>query len=192
MSAKVVFVGDTSVGKTRILSSKSGQEYSGSATIGADFLSIRVTDHGDEMLLHCLDTAGQEEYQAAAGFHMDRAMCCVVVYDRTAQSSFDSVARWVDACRSHNVANIIVVGNKCDLEPVVDYAVAQAWCDGNGVRIAAAETSAVTGEGINELFHEIVDVLRAKPPAAEEPVEQNALAVRPTDKKKKRTPCNVC
>lgn len=59
------------------------------------------------------------------------AHAIVVVYDVTNKSSFDSLAHWIDECDKHCFSDIprILVGNKCDEEPVVNTNLAQRFAD---------------------------------------------------------------
>jgi Ras-related protein Rab-7A len=62
---KVVFIGDSGVGKTSILEVyKNGKFHKSSKpTIGAEFLKKKVTfEDGSEVTLQLWDTAGQERF----------------------------------------------------------------------------------------------------------------------------------
>jgi len=91
----------------------------------------------------------------------------IVVFDITDKESFANVERWVtDSKAMTNKSNTIflVVGNKLDLKAkrqVSEKEVQEliAKCTDINTAILYAEASAKTGEGINEAFMKLADVL---------------------------------
>lgn len=55
----------------------------------------------------------------------------VLVYDVTSIQSFDSLKRWIEECKTHDILNTpkILVGNKCDMEAKVPRYDAQVFAD---------------------------------------------------------------
>merc|ERR1719203_1720792 len=82
------------------------------------------------------------------------AAAAVVVYDITSKESFDAAKSWVVELSSTDTL-VALAGNKADLDGsrVIDRAMAQAYAD--SMNILYMETSAKTGQNVNELFHEI-------------------------------------
>lgn len=100
------------------------------------------------------DTAGQERYRSLAPMYYRNANCAVVVYDITQSASLTRAKAWVKELQHQANDNIVVAlaGNKSDLEAErkVERDVAEAYAKEAGLLFF--ETSAKTGEGVNELF----------------------------------------
>merc|ERR1711948_153296 len=82
------------------------------------------------------------------------AAAAVVVYDITSKESFDAAKSWVVELQSTDTL-IALAGNKSDLDStrVVDRETARAYAESMG--ILYMETSAKSGQNVNELFHDI-------------------------------------
>ena len=84
MKQKVVFLGDSSVGKTSIIARyMSGNFNAGyEATIGTDFSTKTVpTSKGKSVQLQIWDTAGQERYRSLIPSYIRDSAAAVIVYD---------------------------------------------------------------------------------------------------------------
>ena len=82
---KIVFLGDTSVGKTCIVNqyvSKSFSEFQES-TIGAAFISTDIYLEDRTVKLDIWDTAGQERYKSLAPMYYRNASAGFVIFDIT-------------------------------------------------------------------------------------------------------------
>ena len=118
-NCKVVFLGDTSVGKSCLTIRFLRDEFLEfqDPTIGAAFLSKNITYQGRQINLEIWDTAGQERYRSLAPMYYRGAKIAVVVYDITQQNTFDGAKKWInELSEKHTECTIILVGNKCDLE----------------------------------------------------------------------------
>lgn len=63
---KIIFIGDSTVGKTSFISQASGEGFprgGGQQTIGIDFKVKSVEIDGDKYLVQLWDTAGQERFK---------------------------------------------------------------------------------------------------------------------------------
>ena len=117
---KVVFLGDSRVGKTCIV----GKFVTGNTlettqpTVGAAFLSKTITVDDKEYKLNVWDTAGQEQYRGMAPIYYRNSKIAIICFDITCSQSYDSVQYWIDQLNSNIDDNITIVicGNKCDLE----------------------------------------------------------------------------
>lgn len=157
---KVVFVGQSNVGKTSILH-RFNNDFSpdSRATVGVAFMKKTVKLHGKDVVLEIWDTAGQERYNSMTKTYFRGAGCCVFVFDMTDIQSLHSLNKWKqmadETLSSHIHIKYIVVGNKNDLDqPKIDQSIIEKWCTVNTVSRFIV-TSAVTGEGINELIIQI-------------------------------------
>lgn len=165
-SIKLVLLGDSSVGKTSIVT----QYVSGSApesvnpTIGAAFVTKDVTVDGQALELLIWDTAGQEVYRGLAPMYYRSALIAIIVYDVTKAESFDSVSYWIRELKTNVEEDIIILvcGNKIDLEEkrAVEFQQASSMAQENGALYA--ETSAVTGAGVERMFQLAISTLLQK------------------------------
>lgn len=153
---KVVVAGDGNVGKTSLIRRYCEGKFGTSRvmTIGVDFQTQRVALPTGEVKLSIWDVAGQDRFQVVrAGFYRG-ARAVALVYDATVPETFDHLPRWRDeVVQAMPKARFIVVGNKIDLEPTVPASTASEWAASIGAPHVL--TSAATGEGVPELFHQL-------------------------------------
>jgi len=182
---KVIILGDSGVGKTSLMNQYVQKRFSNQykATIGADFLTKEVMI-GDRMVtLQIWDTAGQERFQSLGVAFYRGADSCVLVYDITDASSFDTLGTWMDEFLVHagprNQENFpfVVLGNKADLAArrQVSAAKAKSWCNEKANGSAHFETSAKEAMNVEQAFHAI-----ARKALEQEP-EKPAFIPKPID-----------
>ncbi|XP_054941399.1 EF-hand calcium-binding domain-containing protein 4B isoform X2 [Physeter macrocephalus] len=117
---KLVFVGNSSVGKTSFLSRFcDGRLSPGSAaTVGIDYRvkTVRVDD--TRVALQLWDTAGQERYRCITRQFFRKADGVVVMYDLTARQSFLAVRPWLSSVEEAvgDRIPVLLLGNKVDNE----------------------------------------------------------------------------
>lgn len=177
--AKIVFLGDAGVGKSsisqRFVNNKFSEHYE--VTIGGAYLQQQLRLRGGKSLrLHLWDTGGEERFKAMTPFYYRDADAAVLVYDVTNIKSFWSLEYWVrelsEKAKREKLV-IVLAGNKSDVsEKQVTTEQAQSFADAHSLMFF--ETSAKTGDGINELFKQLG-----------EEVSKNILA--PTSTMKERT-----
>ena len=122
ISLKVVFLGDTSVGKSCLAVRFIKNEFFEfqEPTIGAAFLGKTINVNDKRYKFEIWDTAGQERYRSLAPMYYRGAKAALVVYDVSMPETFNRAKTWVQELQK-NVNNIfiILVGNKCDLNNIV-------------------------------------------------------------------------
>jgi small GTP-binding protein len=113
------------------------------------------------------DTAGQERFQSVIPIYIKDSSISIVVYDVTDQNSFDNVEKWIEQIkniRGEN-ADIIVAANKTDLTENRKIKKEDAIKKMESLKMAKHfEISAKTGEGIPQMFDEVVKILSEKLP----------------------------
>jgi len=121
ISAKVIVLGDTSVGKSSIIQryfEDSFDEYLPN-TIGAAFQTDEIkSEDGKKLLkLNVWDTCGQERFMSIASVYYKDANVILLVVDCTNSGSLDVASRYLDEIQNHSNADpiIILVINKVDL-----------------------------------------------------------------------------
>lgn len=160
---KIALTGDGAVGKTSIRKRYLGEGFSGDyiSTFGADF-ALHTTDIGDTNIQWQIwDLAGQPRFTEVIKAYFNRIFGAVLVYDVTRQTTFENVENWIneiwDNSGRKEKVPIVLLANKIDLR---EEGLGQVSTD-EGRRIAEEnglifiETSAKTGEGINEAFEKI-------------------------------------
>jgi len=121
---KVVILGDSSVGKTSLMSHYVKKSFNThyKATIGADFLTKEVLVGEQLVTMQIWDTAGQERFRSLGVTFYRGADCCLLVYDVTLRSSFENLGMWQDSFLQQSGAPnpetfpFVIIGNKIDLE----------------------------------------------------------------------------
>lgn len=173
MNCKVVLVGQTKVGKTAIAIKYVKDETSQPLpTTGVDILNARVTVNGQTANLAIWDTAGQEEYRTLTHLYYQDVNIAVIVYSVDNKPSFEAVRSWYDDLANNDInANIAIVGNKSDLpeeERQVSYD--EGFELATELEASFFETSALTGEGVKNMFEKMTENYLSNIPAE---VEEN-------------------
>ena len=157
---KIAIIGNQHVGKTTILSRYKYEttDDSYAPTVGIDFLTKNVFLEDKTIRLIMWDTAGQERFKSLIPSYLKNANCVILTYDITEKSSFNALGKWLSDVKDNVVEGtfIILCGNKIDLnnKRVITKEEGEKFAQENN--IAFAETSATTGQGINELFNTIL------------------------------------
>jgi len=170
LEIKVCIIGDTDVGKSSLAKRYCEGEFpeNSTPTIGASFLQKRVVVSGETISLQIWDTAGQERFRSMAPMYYRHAKAAICVFDVTNEESFHRVASWLRDLKQHADPSVVIAlaGNKCDKPAKYDL----KMCDELAASVGASfhKTSAVTGEGVNQVFENlcknIADAYRAKNP----------------------------
>ena len=156
LEVKVVIVGDSDVGKTSLsIRYCHGEFESHQPTIGANFLKVRVVVDGAELSLQIWDTAGQERFRSMAPMYYRGAKAAICVFDVTNEESFHRVSSWLRDLKPFADPNCVIclAGNKCDKAEKYDLAMCEELAESMGATFT--KTSALTGEGIAELFDKL-------------------------------------
>jgi small GTP-binding protein len=179
---KVVLMGASSVGKTSLVIRFSRNVFSENqdATIGAAFISREMDTAKGPVALHVWDTAGQERYRALVPRYSQGASAILVVFDLSEAGSLDSARDWfAEAHENHPIGvSWFLVGNKCDLAVAADVEKAKAFAAAHG--LAYVETSAKTGQNVDELFARVAVAMAQLPPA--DPIDLEGLDAQPPKK----------
>jgi len=153
---KFIIIGDAATGKScllhRFIDDKFRKE--STHTIGVEFGSKIIEVGGHFVKLQIWDTAGQERFRSVTRSYYRGAAGTILVYDITSRDSYNHVSSWLNDAKA--LANpdiaIVLVGNKIDLsaEREVSFLEASRFAQEN--ELMFLETSALTGEGVSEVF----------------------------------------
>lgn len=155
VNAKVVVVGNSSVGKTSVLKRETDDSFEDSttSTLGASFASKVIEIDEKEVHLQIWDTAGQERYRSMAPMYYRESRAAIIMFSVIDKESFIQVEFWFRSIKESQVSAILyLVGNKIDLvdEREVSSVEAESLAENYGA--AYFEVSAKTSIGVHDLF----------------------------------------
>ena len=160
MIFKVVLIGDTSVGKTNILSKYLNNEFDpdSKATVGVEFGTKDFKIENNIVKVQIWDTAGQERYRSITNAYYKGAKGSLLVYDITNPKSFENLDRWLSDLKANGEekVSIILIGNKSDLEQERKISLEQGKEKAEFHKLAFMETSALNGNNIEKAFNELI------------------------------------
>jgi len=182
---KILFVGDSGVGKTslflRYVDGVEPSDGSTQASVNVDtkhkVIDLEVTKKKIERVrLQVHDTIGQERFGALTSSLYRGAHGAIICYDITDQESFSHLASWKAEIGKYAPKDCvcILVGTKADLEPrrVVAEDAGKATAD--SWHTAFFEVSAKTNKNVDDAVEELVR--RA--------IQNNKTIGQPTDKRR--------
>ena len=116
---KVIFLGNSGVGKTQLINSLLGNEFDTNilATTNTNYSSKYIKIKKKNYKLNLWDTAGQEIYRAITSLFIKGSVIVVFVYDITNKNSYDDLEFWIQKAQDvlQNQCIYAIVGNKIDL-----------------------------------------------------------------------------
>jgi small GTP-binding protein len=106
------------------------------------------------------DLAGQTKFQRFRHQLYSGAVAALIIYDITQRKSFENVEKWyLDLIQGNNIGNklcIILCGNKKDLSAQRQVSTEEGFSLAQKMKMIFFETSAETGENIDEAFAKLV------------------------------------
>jgi len=150
---KVMLIGDGNVGKTSLARQFCEHKFEESRilTIGVDFQIKQVELPEGWVKLSIWDVAGQPRFQVVRESFYRGSAAAALVFDLSAHETFDHLEGWLQEIRQVvPLVKILLIGNKKDLEhqphPTIDAFFQKE------TSVPYIETSAKTGEGVEEMF----------------------------------------
>ena len=122
--------------------------------------------NGTIVKLHIWDTGGSDRFRSLVSMYYRDALAAVICYDLTNERTFDSVSYWTNEMNQKNNMSKFVIalaGNKCDTDSSQwqitqeKLASLKSGLNINLGQLIDMNTSAKTGEGVNEIFSEIAE-----------------------------------
>ena len=158
---KILLLGDSSVGKTCILTRYSENTFQEDhlATIGLDFKQKIVNlDNGKTVKVQIWDTAGQDRFKSITKNYYKGAHGIILIYDVTTRRTFDNVRSWIDTIKEEvsDKVSVILVGNKIDNNDNRKVTTKEGQEIANEYKLPFYETSAKTGDNIDKAFNDLI------------------------------------
>ncbi|MHA2306687.1 MAG: Rab family GTPase [Candidatus Hodarchaeales archaeon] len=176
---KVCLLGDGAVGKTALRERYLGKQFSSGyvMTIGADFAvkktQIKTEEGTKEVKFQIWDLAGQPRFNSVRELYYKGSHGGLLIFDITRRDSFTNLYVWVDELYKNSgrgTMPIAVLGNKVDLRAETEDPVSEEdalkFIDDLKTKldipyeIPYLETSAKTGENVDESFNRLAHNIR--------------------------------
>ena len=161
----LMLLGDGQVGKTSLILRLTGNEFNDSqlTTVGKESYIQQVNLHGHDLKMKIWDTAGQERFKSMSVQVIKNSDAVILVYAIDDLTSFKDLDQWLSKLNETTDITkkpIIIIGNKADVENgkrEVTYEEGRNYAENKGYKFY--ETSAKTGQNINEAFNDIFEQL---------------------------------
>jgi Ras-related protein Rab-1A len=195
---KILLIGNVSVGKSSIFTKFTDNKYSelGIPTIGVDFKIKTFKVNNKYVKLQIWDTAGQDRFKSVTSSYYRGSHGIIIVFDVTNRYSFNNIQSWITQVYKYSInTNIILVGNKIDLESErqISYEEAKEYAD--SLEIPYLEVSVKNGTNIDNIFKLlsekiIKDTSMYSDIISEKLSEDCYISLNEFDKKKEKKCCN--
>jgi small GTP-binding protein len=199
--AKIILVGDSSVGKSNLVTRWYNDEFSleSKATIGLELLVKNVTVHNKVCNAQIWDTAGQERFKSLTSSYYRGCHGAILVFDITSYNSFISVANWLEEVRkvAPQETAIILVANKVDLANLREVSTEEGQLFAQKNDLLYIETSALHSTNVEKAFVTLIEEIFNRLPKVEnKEIEQmsHGLSVKigNDEMKEKPQPTGIC
>jgi len=155
---KLILGGEGGVGKTsmvhRFVENSFQTDYK--STIGTSIMKKECDFQGLDSKVRFViwDLAGQAQFKRVRQSYLGNAEAGILVYDVTRRETYDNIENWYNEIRSvSSEISLILVGNKIDLEGNRVISTEQGEDLAKKLNLSYIETSAKTGENINDAFN---------------------------------------
>ncbi|GAB0193160.1 ras-related protein Rab-3B [Grus japonensis] len=163
---KLLIIGNSSVGKTSFLFRYADDTFTPAfvSTVGIDFKVKTVYRNDKRVKLQIWDTAGQERYRTITTAYYRGAMGFILMYDITSEDSFNAVQDWATQIKTYSWDNaqVILVGNKCDMEDERIIPVEKGKHLADQLGFDYFEASAKENINVRQVFERLVDIICEK------------------------------
>lgn len=176
---KFLALGNSGVGKTSFLHRYTDNTFNPRfiSTVGIDFREKKITWRGQKnetlektgrsqrIQLQLWDTAGQERFRSLTTAFFRDAMGFLLMFDLTDNNSLLCTRDWLDQLTTHaytSAPDIVLCGNKVDLENCRSVTSEKAKEMADELGLPYYETSAATGEGVEDAVDGLLSMVMAR------------------------------
>ena len=166
---QIIMIGECGVGKTSLIRRYTNNIFNSNhlETIGIEFYNREERINNKIIQIKFWDTAGQEIFHSLTKNFYKKADGIIIVYDITNKESFERVQDWIksvyDNTETYKEIQMIIVGNKIDLEEKREVRKEDGLKIGKYYEIDFFEASAKNAEGVNNFMIKIIgDILNNK------------------------------
>ena len=166
---QLIMVGESGVGKTSLIRRYTNNIFNSNhlETIGIEFFNKEERINDQIIQIKLWDTAGQEIFHSLTKNFYRKADGIIIVYDITNKESFERIQDWVksvyDNTDTYKEIQMIIVGNKIDLEERREVSKEEGLKIGKYFEIDFFEASAKNAEGVRNFMIKIIeDILNNK------------------------------
>ena len=166
---QLIMVGESGVGKTSLIRRYTNNIFNTNhlETIGIEFFNKEERINDQIIQIKLWDTAGQEIFHSLTKNFYRKADGIIIVYDITNKESFERIQDWVksvyDNTDTYKEIQMIIVGNKIDLEERREVSKEEGLKIGKYFEIDFFEASAKNAEGVRNFMIKIIeDILNNK------------------------------
>ena len=188
-SVKILMLGEAYVGKTCLIRRYVENEFISNyqSTIGIDFFSKKLKINNKEIKLKIWDTAGEERFRNITNQYYNRTDGIILVFDLTNLNTMYKIKYWIEQINEKincNDISLVLIGNKSDLERQISYESCEKFSE--DLNIKYFESSALSGENVNEFFDYLVNEIINKKNIMEKNDDQKVSIISNNYKKKKK------
>ncbi|EAY10194.1 small GTP-binding protein, putative [Trichomonas vaginalis G3] len=189
--AKVIMMGESSVGKTSIVYKFSRDQYdeAGTPTIGACYITKIVEVDNKKLALHVWDTAGQERFRSIIPMYLRGSLAVIFVCSADSPESIDKLNEWREVVITNQPETKVnfVVFNKFDINSPDLEQKAVEFAQSHGYSFI--KTSAKENINIINLFEAVAKKILENTDISK--LESSpALPIKVAQPKKKESSCN--
>jgi len=160
ITIKLMMIGEQAVGKSSLTKRYTDKIFvpniMGTAGLDMHKKVLKINDENINVIIY--DSAGHERFRKITEIQYKGSDGLILVYDITDKKSFNWVIEWIDKLKSENYSNmdILLIGNKIDLDERI-ITENDLFDLGNKYDIPIIETSALTGQNVDEAFSKIIN-----------------------------------
>jgi small GTP-binding protein len=181
---KVVVIGVSGVGKSQLIARVSGGAVSfdlpGDSGVSTRMISIRSVNYK----LQVWDTWSPDKFRTINQATFRRVQGVLAVFAWSHSESLEHLGYWFDSLfeiHPEGSIPVVLVGNKEDREHFVTDEQAKKMADRYGAELLS--TSAQTGNGVEEVFKRLVELVIERQESVTHPQEQSRVSLLPEQNK---------
>ena len=163
---KILLVGDSSVGKTSIMSRYANNSFPENyqTSVGVDYRIKELKRKKNKTMIQILDTGGQDKFRSVAKSFFREVNGIFIIFDLNDKDTFTGLDYWVEEVRNTvNDSKVIVLGNKSDLKEEVSDELINKFKEEKNLDIY--KVSAKQNKNIKEAFEKMIHLIRHNPDA---------------------------